>query len=269
VVVAAVLGSAVVALGLVPRAVAALVPQKFNDQGRLFDATGTTPVTGMHTMKFAIYSVANGGTAAWSQTLQVMFDSGYYSVDLDGSATSTQPFPPTLWSGAELYMGITIDTDAELSPRQPIDSIPYALVAQNAIGDITPNSVAVAGATVIDSSGNWTGVPLPGTEIGMGAVTGGTGGNLATGTVAASNIVPGSLKHTHTLSSMIVATPGCGDGIVAACPAGWTVSGGGCTGGGGYINASGQWQCDFGFGCGCNSGTATAFCLTINATSIP
>jgi hypothetical protein len=58
-----------------------------------------------------------------------------------------------------LYLGIKVNTDPELSPRQPLLSVPYAMVASNAIGDITPKSVSVNGKTVIDSMGNWKGPP--------------------------------------------------------------------------------------------------------------
>jgi hypothetical protein len=129
------------------------VPQKINDEGRLFDATTSAPVSGNHTFKFAIYSASSGGSPVWSQTSTVMVDNGYYEATLDGSSTAAMPFPAGLFNGAELYLGLTIDADAEMSPRQPIDSVPYAMTAGNAIGDITPNSVTVNGNAVIPPSG--------------------------------------------------------------------------------------------------------------------
>ncbi|MBI4703464.1 MAG: hypothetical protein HY744_20325 [Deltaproteobacteria bacterium] len=53
-----------------------------------------------------------------------------------------------------------VGDDQEMAPRAEIDSVPYALVAQNAIGDITPNSVSIPDyGPVINSSGKWVGDP--------------------------------------------------------------------------------------------------------------
>jgi hypothetical protein len=127
------------------------VPQKINDEGRLYDATTNAAVTGMHTMKFAIYSMSSGGTALWTQTSAVTFANGFYETTLDGSSGGSTPFPAGLFNGTELYLGVTVDTDAEMSPREPLDSVPnalYAGVAQNATGDITPRSVTVGGSVL-------------------------------------------------------------------------------------------------------------------------
>ncbi|NJO71914.1 MAG: hypothetical protein HC825_10030, partial [Oscillatoriales cyanobacterium RM1_1_9] len=52
-------------------------------------------------------------------------------------------------------LGITIDDDSELSPREPIQSVPYALVANNAVGDITPRSISVNNILIVDETGTW------------------------------------------------------------------------------------------------------------------
>ncbi len=60
-------------------------------------------------------------------------------------------------NGQNLYLGITVGTDAEMSPRQPLQSVPYALVADNAVGNITPTSVSIGATPVIDNAGKWVG----------------------------------------------------------------------------------------------------------------
>jgi hypothetical protein len=52
---------------------------------------------------------------------------------------------------------VRVDKDDEMSPREEITSVPYALVAQDVVGEIHPTAVTVAGKKVIDSQGKWVG----------------------------------------------------------------------------------------------------------------
>jgi hypothetical protein len=131
---------------------AAPVPDFLTQQGRLFDNTGA-PVTGSPQFVFTIYDDAAGTTSLWTETQSIALDSGYFSTTL-GSVTA---LPANLFNGKTRFLGIKVGTDPEMSPRQPLTSVPYALIAGNATGDITPTSVSVAGAVVIDSAGHWVG----------------------------------------------------------------------------------------------------------------
>jgi hypothetical protein len=111
------------------------------------------PVSSVVNMVFKIYNGA--GQELWAETHSVTFDDGYYSVELGSKAN----FPDTLWSETSLELGITVGSDPEMAPRAPIRSVPYALVAGDAVGDIHPTTVSVNGATVIDENGQWVGDP--------------------------------------------------------------------------------------------------------------
>jgi hypothetical protein len=131
---------------------AAGVPAVLVEQGRLLKKNGN-PVTGAVTIAFAIYDAPVGGSVLWSEAQSITPDNGYFSAQL-GDVT---PIPSTVFNGALRYIGITVGTDPEMTPRQTVDSVPYALLATNVNGDITPRSVLVNGATVIDSTGKWVG----------------------------------------------------------------------------------------------------------------
>jgi len=95
-------------------------PQTMHFQGYLKDAAGD-PVVGSVDMVFALYDVASGGTALWSEThTGVPVDDGVYSVVL-GSAT-----PIDLAFDEPYYIGIAVGTDAEMTPRQELASSAYA-----------------------------------------------------------------------------------------------------------------------------------------------
>jgi hypothetical protein len=136
-----------------PRVALASVPPVVTHQGRLYDANDVA-LSGTLTMTFAIYDAANGGSPIWSEAHSVTFDDGYYSV-----ALGTQTPLDSVLVGAEKFLGITIGADSEMTPRAAIDSVPYAILTNNAVGDITPATVSVNGTTVIDASGTWTGDP--------------------------------------------------------------------------------------------------------------
>jgi hypothetical protein len=170
---------------LASSAASAGVPRSLTEQGRLFDSGGS-PLNVTTTLQFALYAGPAGGAALWSETRTVTLDQGYFSAQL-GAVT---PFPAGLWTGASLYLGITVGTDPEMTPRQATQSVPYALVAGDAVGDLHPATVSVNGALVIDQNGNWVG-PATGLVGPMGpqGATGAAGATGATGATGAPGAV--------------------------------------------------------------------------------
>lgn len=133
---------------------AAATPMLLGQQGRIFDAEGA-PVVGALSMEFSLYGQMTGGTPLWSETFLVNFDDGYFSVVLG----SSDPLDAGIFDGASLYLGITVGDDPEMTPRQTIVSVPYAITAYDVVGDINPASISVGGMPVIDGAGAWVGDP--------------------------------------------------------------------------------------------------------------
>jgi hypothetical protein len=141
-----------VAMCAVPTVASAQVPSTMIHQGRLLDRSGN-PSTGSQSVVYRIYDSATGGTPIWTETLTVTLDDGYFSTQLG----ATTPQTPTVFAGRTRFLGVTVGTDPEMTPREPIGSVPYALVATNVVGDITPTSITVGGMQVVDSTGRWVG----------------------------------------------------------------------------------------------------------------
>jgi hypothetical protein len=133
---------------------AADVPATLVQQGRLFDAKGQALNSSVD-VAFSLYTQDSGGAPVWTEVHTLTLDDGYFSVSL-GEVT---PFKDVFKAGTTLYLGIAVGNDAEMTPRTKVESVPFALVAGNAVGDITPNSVSVGGKTVIDATGKWVGDP--------------------------------------------------------------------------------------------------------------
>jgi hypothetical protein len=146
---------------------AATPPARLTEQGRLYDASASNkPLAGRAALTFAVYELPQGGAALWQETITVDLDDGYFSVALG----ETVAFPASLWNGGILYLGLKVNDDDEMSPREVVRSVPYALLASDVSGDIHPASVSVAGRPVIDSSGRWVGPANGASTPGAGTV---------------------------------------------------------------------------------------------------
>ncbi|MDI1482518.1 collagen-like protein [Polyangium sp. y55x31] len=161
----------------------AAVPQTVTHQGRLYDADNA-PVNGTLKVKFALYAEPEAVQPIWSESHEITFEEGYFSANL-GTIT---PFDK-VFDGSVRYLGVTVGDDPEMTPRAPVQSVPYAMVAGDAVGDIHPTSVWVNGTIVIDGTGKWVGDPtgLVGPEGPQGPVgaTGATGPQGPKGTTGA------------------------------------------------------------------------------------
>jgi len=106
-------------------------------QGYLADISGNPVADGDYTMVFAIYDDSTMGNALWTETHTVAVTNGGFSVTLG----SDEPMvDTTLWeydSGdADRWIGVTVGTDSEMSPRTRLGSTPYAGVSNGVKGHI-------------------------------------------------------------------------------------------------------------------------------------
>ena len=133
----------------------AQVPELLTLQGRLFDIEGEAIQDETLPVRFAIYDTATGGTPLWTEHRSIYFQQGYFSVRLGRESILNRE----IFDGRSLYLAVKIGTDDEMTPRQQLTSVPYALTAGQVVGDINPTSIAINGSTVIDSTGQWVGDP--------------------------------------------------------------------------------------------------------------
>ncbi len=141
---------------LLPTLALAQAPAKIGYQGRLLKADGT-PESGQLDITFAIHAQATGSASPlWSETQKLALSDGYYATML-GEQTALDP---ALFDGSERFLELTVGGTA-LSPRQRIDSVPYALAALHCTnlsgGTVDATSVSVGGKQVVDSSGKLSG----------------------------------------------------------------------------------------------------------------
>jgi hypothetical protein len=107
----------------------AAVSQVLSYQGRLVSpSTGLPQPDGDYQMTFSIYNVATGGTPLWTETKSVPVSSGFFAALLG----DTTPLVLANFDGQELFLGITLTGDAEMTPRQRLAHVAYAMHAETA-----------------------------------------------------------------------------------------------------------------------------------------
>lgn len=91
-------------------------------QGVLTDDTGELVSDGDYSLTLTLYDAATDGDDLWSETQTVTTTNGLFNVYL-GAVT---PLDPEIIDGRDLWLGIQVEGDAEMAPRIPIVSVPYA-----------------------------------------------------------------------------------------------------------------------------------------------
>jgi hypothetical protein len=107
---------------------AAAVPEVLNLSGRL--AQDGQPLTGEVALTVTFYDDAEGSSPAsilWADVVTTSLQEGRFHVLL--GADPANPLPPALTEGAEVFVGLAVNEDAEMTPRMRIASVPFALSA--------------------------------------------------------------------------------------------------------------------------------------------
>lgn len=157
----------------------AQVPQQTTYTGRLVDDLGN-PVSGPVDLELRIFDAAAGGTQLYGEEhLGVALDAtGGFSVQLGQGSSPSSSFDAALFSDTDRWLEVVVDAEV-LTPRQPIASVPWALIAQQA-NEIVPDPTAprfedCGDGTVADHQTGlrWekkTGTPAPFSPIDCGSV---------------------------------------------------------------------------------------------------
>ena len=120
-----------VVLLLMSAGVFAQAPETIVYQGRLANADGV-PMTAndVDSVRFAI------GTAQTGISI-LLWDTTVTDLDIDENGAFTVelgPLPSNVLTGSKRYLGISVNEDGEMSPRQVIASAPYAVSSADAPG---------------------------------------------------------------------------------------------------------------------------------------
>jgi hypothetical protein len=135
-------------------------------QGRLTDSGGH-PLNGAYNLTFRLYETPSGGTALCEDTRSVTVAEGIFSTYMRADSCPID--------GRQLFLGVEVGSDGEMTPRQFIDNVPYAwslrpeakiesnssssiLYLNNLGGGVGLWSASISGAGVHGASGLSAGV---------------------------------------------------------------------------------------------------------------
>lgn len=126
------------------------VPPMINVQGRLTDSAGV-PVTRLIPVTFRIYDAPTAGTLLWRQEMSVRPDDrGIFNVIIGKISEE--------FLGDEYYLGIKVsDMEPEMTPRQRLVAVPFAVTSKNLKGGIVEDAESVKLAAL--APGDMTAAP--------------------------------------------------------------------------------------------------------------
>lgn len=125
-----------------PQISLAAMPESLDYQGYLTDSSGS-PVFGPADITVSLYNVETEGSVLWSQTTNIFINNGSFAIILEGG--SGNAFPANLFDDA-LWLGLTVNSDQEMSPRQRLNATPFSFVAKFAeTAGTANNSLSVKG----------------------------------------------------------------------------------------------------------------------------
>ena len=172
-------GIVLVSVFIASNAAFAEAPSTLNYQGYLqkttagiFGAT-TVPVDGVRSISFKIYDVDQAGVALWSSTKTVEVNDGIYSVILGDDVSLTN-----LNFDKPYYLGLTVGSDSEMTPRLSLASAPYAIQAKRTekVGFLEAGKWCSSDGTVVNCTQDTpAGTPGPAGPQGLTGATGAIG----------------------------------------------------------------------------------------------
>ena len=170
------------------------VPQLMTVQGHLTDAGGDPLSDGTYDVAFVVWDASTAGDAVWGETLSVDVTQGMFNVVLGYDNAVTYD----VFNSRFRWLGIQVESDPEMTPRQQITTVPFAQTAHNVdLQTITSDHIIDGEITNDDIA--------PGAAIDMSKIFGGAGVDYST-MVVGTEIT----TSTHQLASVEMECPTAG-----------------------------------------------------------
>ena len=113
------------------------IPTTLNYQGYLREPDGSL-TTGAYDITANIYNIATGGDPLYTTTLPgVTVRDGLFNLVLGDDPS----LPSSVFANAPLYIGISLNGEAELIPRQRLHAVPWAFQASTLINNAVAQTV--------------------------------------------------------------------------------------------------------------------------------
>ena len=133
------------------------INRTFNYQARLLTSAGASVSDGAYSIKFSLYDSASGGTRIYTASgttavpiaLSVTVTSGLFSILLGDTTSQGQNALNIDWNSDSIYIGVTVSSDAEMTPRKRLSAVPYAFNSETLQGNYASSSVTSTGGNLM------------------------------------------------------------------------------------------------------------------------
>ena len=178
------------------------IPHTISYQGVLKDAAGGVVPKGEYILTFKFHNSESDGAELWSETKPINVIDGIINTELG----STEPIPFPIFFES-VWLGITIGSESELTPRIALTSVPYSFMSMN-VPDSSINSAKIPTGQVVKSlnglkdsitlvAGSNITITPSGNDLTISSSGGGTGAISGSGTA---NYIP-KFSNTTTLTN--------------------------------------------------------------------
>jgi hypothetical protein len=135
------------------------INQQINYQGKLMDASGSVVADGTYQMALSLYNSSSfGAVPFWTASgtnpahtkIPVTVSNGLFTVMLGDTSSDggrQNPLSSLDWNNDTIYLGITIGSDDEMTPRKRIGAVPQAFNAAQLQG-MSASGTALSGHTL-------------------------------------------------------------------------------------------------------------------------
>lgn len=127
---------------LVAASATAAVPPMISYQGKLMQPSGIPVPDGAYSIRFAIYDAPTAGNTLWSETNPSVQVKGGLFATMLGSVVN---LPANIFDSSSRFFGVKVGGDLEMTPRQQVASVAFAVKAASA-------DTAATAATVSDGA---------------------------------------------------------------------------------------------------------------------
>lgn len=164
------------------------VPAFMNFQGRLAKPDGTPVANGNYNLQFSLYNALTSGTLWWQRSIfNVPVRNGTFAAGLDfSSGFQNSATLDSLFGASAIYLEISINGAAPLTPRQQFVTVAYAMKA-NRVKDSSITSASILDGTI-------TNADLASNAVTSAKILDGTitGADIANGTITAEKLAANS-----------------------------------------------------------------------------
>ncbi|MFH1218619.1 MAG: hypothetical protein V1679_02155, partial [Candidatus Peregrinibacteria bacterium] len=123
-----VVGAIMLQVFFVGEVFALAIPKYLSYEGYLTDSDDTA-LTGTYNMTFKLYDALTDGNLEWTEVQSgVTVTNGYFAVQLGDTTALTLAFDE------QYFLTITVGSDSEMTPRQPVNAVGYSYASDVAFG---------------------------------------------------------------------------------------------------------------------------------------